>query len=414
MSQLPAGTLGDAVGVLIYTFICLFSSILLIWLQWVSRERLCYVALIAYFSLLCTISSIVQQIYNYVLWDDLMWAQLYYIKANFQNADVVFNNGNFGFMLVMANIRLFCYIMESSYLLGYTIQITFAVYGYWPARRRAERTFLLASKIVPLLLAGITIGLLQTRPVQSSFLVYMIVANAQSVFSCGISIVLIFVILWKYIDTKRFWRHVGTARKFKGWRFSFGSKDDTDTDSNVYRENRASTVVFDNNWLVFRLSIAIILISLFILASVATHLPQRDDVARDAQADSPDLGPGRARSNITGYMPGVTPGLAIWIVFGLTKAFRQTMYERLLPKKWQRKGSESESLAHSLWTPSSGTPSTSKMSKPNLARIATDVEIQLDDLDQSMKKRASPDLTTTPLLANNPTLDQVWSVRSIK
>lgn len=41
------------------------------------------------------------------LWNDLMWAQLYYIKANYENADVAFNNGNFGFMRALANIRMY-------------------------------------------------------------------------------------------------------------------------------------------------------------------------------------------------------------------------------------------------------------------------------------------------------------------
>jgi hypothetical protein len=89
MSQLPAGTIGDAVGVLIFTFICLFTNILLISLLFISHDRLgcklslilqlfiqwtyqeCAnpvfqdVALISHFALVCTISSIIQQIYNY-------------------------------------------------------------------------------------------------------------------------------------------------------------------------------------------------------------------------------------------------------------------------------------------------------------------------------------------------------------
>lgn len=90
MSQLPDGTLGDAVGVLIFTFICLFTNILLLWLFWISNEQLgCEfslilipipnhiyyfqtnryssidIALVGYFALLCTLSSIIQQIYNY-------------------------------------------------------------------------------------------------------------------------------------------------------------------------------------------------------------------------------------------------------------------------------------------------------------------------------------------------------------
>ena len=35
-----------------------------------------------------------------------MWAQLLYIKENYDNADVVFNNGNFGFKRVLAIIRM--------------------------------------------------------------------------------------------------------------------------------------------------------------------------------------------------------------------------------------------------------------------------------------------------------------------
>jgi hypothetical protein len=94
MPQLPEGTLGDAVGVLIFTFICLFTNMLLLWLYWITNERLSCgflfshflilnthpliwwelwtdgywyidIALVGYFALLCTASSIIQQIYNY-------------------------------------------------------------------------------------------------------------------------------------------------------------------------------------------------------------------------------------------------------------------------------------------------------------------------------------------------------------
>ncbi|KAI5866542.1 hypothetical protein GGS23DRAFT_593288 [Durotheca rogersii] len=400
MSQLPEGTLGDAVGVLIYTFICMFCDILLIWLYWTTREGLSYVALIAYFALLCTISSIIQQIYNYTFWNDIMWAQLHYIQANFENADVAFNNGNFGFMRALANIRLFCYIMEASYFLSYSIHVTASVFGYWLMRRRAERIFSLASKTVPLLLAGITIALLHTKLVQSSFLTYMIVANVQSVVSCAISIALILVILWKYIEMKRSFRRVDTTQRLKNWRFPFASKDNLRADANtasIGRDNRVLPAVFDNNWLVIRLSIAIVLISGFVLASVITHLPQRENVAKDAQAEAPDLSVERARSNIVGYTFGVTPGLAIWIVFGLTKAYRQIMYEKLLPRKWLGRASRRPSLPKSAYNSTSETPNTSKTSRPNADRFETDVGLQLDDFGQGLQASRS-NLTAMPLL----------------
>lgn len=87
----------------------------------------------------------------------------------------------------------------------------------------------------------------------------------------------------------------------------------------------------------------------FIVANIVTHLPQRDDIARDAKADAPDLGPERARSNIIGYIFGVTPGLAIWVVFGLTRDFRQIMYETFVPRFWRRRALSRASAAEAPW-----------------------------------------------------------------
>ncbi|KAI0839414.1 hypothetical protein F5Y06DRAFT_295439 [Hypoxylon sp. FL0890] len=327
MFQLPAGTVGDAVGVLLYTFICLFTNILLIWLYWISRERLSHLALIAYFAVLCTTSSIIQQIYNYALWDDLMWAKLYYIKANYDNADVIFNNGNFGFMRALAVIRLFCYIIESSYLMTHSIYMVLTIYGYWVARPFAERVYVVSSKVVPLVLDSITIGLLQTSAV-------------QTVGSCTVAVVAISIIIGKYVNTKRSWRYVSaSSQDYRGWKILFKSFERSKSGSQLPQGqlNRTLPTVFDNNWLVFRLCTAIIFIFAFMVAMVVTHLPQRDDVARDAQAEQPDLSAGRARSNIIGYIYGVTPGLAIWIVFGLTRRFKQIMRKKFVPKKWRTK-----------------------------------------------------------------------------
>lgn len=404
MPQLPAETIGDAVGVLLFTFICLFTNILLIWLYWISHERLSYVALIAYFSLLCTMSSIVQQIYNYTLWDDLMWAQLYYIKANYENADVIFNNGNFGFMRALAVIRLFCYIIESSYLMTYSIHMVLTIYGYWGARRSAERVYIVASRIVPFVLDIITIGLLQTPAVQSSFLVYMVVANVQAVGSCAVGIIAISIIVWKYVNTKLSWKYLPVSQHSRRWSLPFRDSASSESNSGPRRSHVTRTLpsVFDSNWLVFRLFTAIILISAFIVASIVTHLPQRDDVARDAQADQPDLSAGRARSNIIGYIYGVTPGLAIWIVFGLTRTFRGIMYERFVPRRWRTKQPKSLPSPGSPWNASHEIHHTDYISRSNMTRAAIETGYQLDDMHRA-KGSSSLELTTKLLLVNNPT-----------
>lgn len=54
-----------------------------------------------------------------------------------------------------------------------------AMYNFWATRRKAERIFTLVARTLPIILAAITIGLLQTAAVQSSFTAYMVVANFQ-------------------------------------------------------------------------------------------------------------------------------------------------------------------------------------------------------------------------------------------
>ncbi|KAI0406019.1 hypothetical protein F4802DRAFT_130167 [Xylaria palmicola] len=413
MSQLPEGTLGDAVGVLIFTFVCLITNVLLLWLFWISNDRLGYIALVGYFALLCATSSIIQQIYNYTLWDDLAWAQLRYIKANFKNADVIFNNGNFGFMRVLAIIRLFCYIVESSYLLAYCIGVTLSMYNFWATRRKGERIFVIAGRLAPIVLAAITIGLLQTSAVQSSFTAYMIVANVQSVGSCAVSIVLLSIVIRQYVQSKLAWKRVQTSDAGGFWsrlrnsNSSSSSKGSNAKDqSSITPAYAAQGTVFDDNWVVIRLSIAVLLISAFIVANIVTHLPQRDDVARDAKAEAPDLGPERARSNIIGYIFGVTPGLAIWLVFGLTRDFRRIMYETFIPRNWRKRGLAASPLEAS-WDAARARP------QADLSGVAVDTGIQMDDIPAGAKRRPLQDTMDAPLLISHSTPKLAPSERTV-
>lgn len=250
-------------------------------------------------------------------------------------------------------------------MLSFAIQITGSVYGYWTFHRRAEHQYELVSKLLPIVPTTLTIGLLQTPVVHRSFLTYMLIANTQSVFCCAASMVLLIVILVKYVNTKRqlegwrAWYH----RKWKGCRSSSrnilypraqqvqstttpGNDSFEQTSSAGQNESSSSSsstswaqkvrysapAIYDS-WLVTRLAILTIMLSGFILASVLTHLPQKANIERDAQASEPDLSPGRASSNIVGYMPGVTPSLVLLVVFGTTRPLRLTMYERFVPRR---------------------------------------------------------------------------------
>ncbi|KAH8165425.1 hypothetical protein CIB48_g2823 [Xylaria polymorpha] len=374
MSQLPEGTLGDAVGVLIFTFVCLITNILLLWLFWINNERFSYIALVGYFALLCTTSSIIQQIYNYTLWNDLAWAQLHYIKANYKNADVIFNNGNFGFMRILAIILelsfgLVSHLIELIDMANMTVscvRVTMTMYNFWATRRNAERVSAVIGRVAPIILAAITIGLLQTPAVQSSF-------AALAVTSCAVSIVLLSIVIRQYVMSKLAWRRVQTTgesgsfwSRLRNSSSSNSSKDQSTITPTIAPVYTAKGTVFDDNWVVVRLSIAVVLISAFIVANIVTHLPQADDVARDAKADAPDLGPERARSNIIGD-------------------FRQIMYETFVPRSWRRKGSAPASPLEASWDAALG------RQQAHLSGVAVDAGLQLDDLNVGAKRRPLQD-----------------------
>lgn len=63
---------------------------------------------------------------------------------------------------------------------------------------------------------------------------------------------------------------------------------------------------------------------------------------KDAVASKPDFSSDHARAVFVLFMPGVSPGLLLFIVFGLTRTYREYMYTVVVPKRWQRPLSDPE------------------------------------------------------------------------
>lgn len=73
------------------------------------------IAFIAYFTLIATFSSIIQQLYDYIFWRDLMVQQYFYGKDHADDAEVQYQKGIFGLKLVLSYIR--AYFAVSHFLL---------------------------------------------------------------------------------------------------------------------------------------------------------------------------------------------------------------------------------------------------------------------------------------------------------
>ncbi|KAL1858112.1 hypothetical protein Daus18300_010113 [Diaporthe australafricana] len=127
--QLPDSVLGDAIGCLVYSFLCLIANGLLVWLIWTHNERTTYIAFIACFTLIATYSSIIQQLYDYIFWRDLMVQQYYYGKDHADDAEVRYQKGIFGLKLVLS------YILVLS-LVGACIFLLMILVKYMQTRRQ--------------------------------------------------------------------------------------------------------------------------------------------------------------------------------------------------------------------------------------------------------------------------------------
>lgn len=58
---------------------------------------------------------------------------------------------------------------------------------------------------------------------------------------------------------------------------------------------------------------------------------------RQAPGPGPDFSWERARRDFCLFMPGVTPSLLAFATFGTTRVFREYMYSKLVPKRFQKK-----------------------------------------------------------------------------
>lgn len=75
--------------------------------------------------------------------------------------------------------------------------------------------------------------------------------------------------------------------------------------------------------------------SVFEVTNTLFQVTALDNNIHDAKASAPDLSAGRAIQTMFLYMPGTTPGIFLYIVFGTTAASRQKTKDLLLPE-WLR------------------------------------------------------------------------------
>ncbi|KAI5921800.1 hypothetical protein F4810DRAFT_721961 [Camillea tinctor] len=324
--QLPAEVLGDAVGVLVFSFFALICSGLMVWLVWSHQERTSYVAGLAYLTLLSTASSIVSQFHDFVLYNDVMTAQWQYARAHPESPEIKISNGAIGLDLGLWYFRQYAYSAESLLVVFWAFSLMQSVYELTNRYRLKEFLNRMNSigRIMSVVLPILTICLLRVQAVQKSTAAFFFLANVVLMISLAFGSLCMVAIFVRYVYTRG--RVVQQSRT-----------EDSSTNATTQGGSTLKFKGIYDRWLLTRFTIAFIVLSVFELTNIIFQLNGIENSNDDSKMEQPDLSVERAHENIVLFLPGPAPSYLLFIVFGTTAQCRKYIATTFLPKSWQRK-----------------------------------------------------------------------------
>ncbi|KAH8735587.1 hypothetical protein BGZ61DRAFT_526648 [Ilyonectria robusta] len=328
-AQLLPDVLGLAVGVLIYSIFSLSLGLLTAWLVWVHREGTSYVFLLAIFTVVGGVASIAQQIHTIVDWRDIKLEQHRHTVANVGNPVVALASGSVDLDLALFYIQFTCYGIEALLIFFWCavlLQSVFQLRILENSLRYSNAVAKASAIFFPVLM----VCLLQIKALQNNTIGFFVIANlCMSVGLLGGAIMLL-SILGRYIYTRR---------ALISFQFKYGKSS---TRSGA--QSRASTAggvqarqkIYDR-WLILRLAIGFVALGIFQLVTIMTEVVAQAKNNRSHLSDSADLSLAQARSDFTLFLPGATPPLVTFVVFGTTRPFRQYMWAHFVPGCFKRR-----------------------------------------------------------------------------
>lgn len=149
--------------------------------------------------------------------------------------------------------------------------------------------------------------------------------------------ILMIAILGRYVHTKRKFAHWSQDASSTGHDLSV-LEGGHGTESTA-RPRRKQQGIWDR-WLMVRFTIAFGALSVFEVTNTLFQLRSVTNAQADSGARAPDLSADKARASWVFFMPGATPGLFMFVVFGTTAPLRRHMYEAFVPRRWRRQKKE--------------------------------------------------------------------------
>ncbi|KAI0200549.1 hypothetical protein F4808DRAFT_154800 [Astrocystis sublimbata] len=355
--QLPDGALAAAVGVQVYSYVCLICSLLMVFLVWKHRERDSYVALFSYSTIVSTVSSIAQQLHTLVAWEEVKTGQFYYVQDNLGSPELAIAGPSYGLDRLLYYFQYYCYNVQGFLTLFWAFALAFSISKPCQSTQDqcTRRKRGLVSKALALLLPGVFVSFLQLPAVRSSAAAFITLADISLATSLSLGSILVFAILAKYILSRR---------KIHRWTIRYpppreaGNANGADGQGLNLQENNS---IYDA-WLIVRFAIALFFIEAFQLLTILYEIAQVNKNKQEALPDKPDISVTRAQLDFVAFIPGVSAGLLVFLVFGTTRNCQRTILNSFIPRRF-RKGTDSVA-SHS--TPQVGHQWTNFLTSPSL------------------------------------------------
>ncbi|TGO52245.1 hypothetical protein BCON_0145g00270 [Botryotinia convoluta] len=330
---IPQEAIGASAAVLTYSSICLTLVTLLICMLWTYGERWTYVTFLAKFSALSTLGSIAQQIHYNRSWlivkHDAYATALKAVETPALGFSGVGNNLD----LVLFTIQFYCYNVMALMVLFWAVKL---FCGSWEIRANFLGSWLrehisFISKIFAIVVPGILVGVGHAPAVLRSLVATFILMNSTMLISLSTGSILMVLILYKYIKTRRL---LFAHEKRNGWWASSGTATATDTtgistgtgtgtgQSNANNRKIARRSVYDRA-LITRFTIGFVIILAFEVVLIIVSLFSEQNFQKLAKSSSPDFSISSCITDIILFIPGVTASLLVFLVFGTAKSFTQ-------------------------------------------------------------------------------------------
>ncbi|KAI0390011.1 hypothetical protein F5Y17DRAFT_469247 [Xylariaceae sp. FL0594] len=339
--QLPDGALAAAVGVQIYSHLCLVCSVVMILVVWKHHEKDSYVAILSVATCLSTAASIAQQLHTIIRWEDVKTEQLNYVMRHLGSPELIIAGPSYGLDLVLFYIQFYCYNVEGISTLFWAFALAFSVYcpsGH-SRYQRISRTLAIVVKSIAVVLPAVLIGLLRIPAVRGSPALFLALADFILASSLLLGGILLIAILAKYIYTRRRMRlwmlpHHPSPPPQVGNPDDSGDGGEDGPRMDILEERTGG--IYDS-WLILRFAIAFVFLEAFQILNILSEIAQVNSNREEVLPDEPDLSAAYARGDFAKFLPGVSAGLLVFLVFGTTRTCIKTVYAMFLPRSLRRR-----------------------------------------------------------------------------